>query len=183
VEAEIAAPEPTRDRKQNSDTVTAIDLEAGAGPFYEADPITLGVGMGFRQVMTAADIVGPSARFGVLTTALVHLRDEPTGAGRQTALFGGAPFFADIDLYGRLGPIFRLGIGTRAGLYVAPHLFPLFALGAGVAADVGKLRFELVARLQPLPTHIGNAGSGQEVWTRTGWLVIPTVRVSLPIGK
>ena len=101
-----------------------------------------------------------------------------------TPLWGGAPPFADLDVYFRLGPILRAGLGFRAGIYVAPRLYPLFAVGPTLAADLGRHRVELVARLQPLPTGTGNAeGSGEEVWTRTRWMFVPTLRISLPVVK
>jgi len=182
VEGEV--PSRTKPADEEFQAVTAIDLEAGTSPLYAADPILLGIGFGVRGRIPAGEIVGPGLRLGFLTTALVHMRDERTGVGTQKALFGGTPVFADVDLYFALGPIVRAGLGTRAGVYVAPHLYPLFAVGAGLAADVGRQRVELVARLQPLPTGIGNAAtSGEEVWTRSRWMIVPTLRVSLPIGK
>ena len=164
--------------------VATLDLEAGFNPLHDAAPLTFGAGLGFRALTTPSNPIGPSFRFAVVTMTLIDAMDEYTDQRNQTALWGAIPLFADFDLYGRLNRTFRLGFGTRAGLYFAPRLYPLFAVGLGLAADVGSHRFELMARLQPLPTAVStNAVSGEEIWARSLWIIVPTFRVSLPIAK
>jgi hypothetical protein len=186
-EGEIPPPAAGHARSQSAGNqgagrVITLDFEYGFNPAYDAAPMTFGVGTGFRSLIGPMDPIGPSARVVVLTAALVDARNERTGQRNQSALWGGSLLFGDLDLYGRLSAGLRLGVSTRLGVYFAPRLYPLVAVGVGMAADVGKTRLELVARLQPLPTSLEiTAVRGEEVWARTRWMVVPTLHLSLPI--
>jgi hypothetical protein len=166
------------------ESVTTLDFEAGSNPLHPLAPLMFGAGLGFRALSDPANPIVPSARFVMLALTFVDAVDDYTKHRNQASLWGAVPLLADLDVYGRLGRTFRLGISTRAGVYFAPRLYPLFALGIGVAADIGNHRFELMTRIQPLPTMVSTTGvSREEIWARSQWIIVPTLRISVPIGK
>ena len=180
----LPPPEVAPRSDQGFDSVMTWDFEAGMNPLHPQAPLMFGTGLGFRALSDPANPIVPSARFVMLALTFVDAVDDYTKTRNQAALWGAVPLLADLDVYGRLGQTFRLGISTRAGLYFAPRLYPLFALGIGVAADIGSHRFELMTRIQPLPTMVSTTGvSREEIWARSQWIIVPTLRISVPIGK
>ena len=105
-EERLRPPEVARRADTGFGSVTTLDLESGFNPFHEAAPLAFGAGFGWRALTTPADTIGPSARLGVLAMTLVDAIDEQTQQRARTALWGAVPFFADLDVYGRLGQPF-----------------------------------------------------------------------------
>jgi hypothetical protein len=159
-----------------------LDFESGYNPLYVSHPATFGLGFGIRSA--SEDQLAAALRFVTLSGAAVRAKRSPTGRAAESYLWGGVPLVADVDVFLRVKGSFRLGGGLRTGLYFAPRLYPLFAPGVGGAADLGNVRIDLMARLQPLPTRAEvGIGSGDELWAGSHWMVIPTLRLSLPLNE
>jgi hypothetical protein len=163
--------------------VIALDLESGFNPLYDVAPIVMGFGVGPRRLLRSGESIGFSVSIVALSGASVRITDQSSGVQERALLLGAVAPIGNLELSWRLGNALRFVAGARAGMYIFPRPYPLFALGVGFAMDWGRTRVDWTLRLQRLPTQKQPATRTDDLdFTRSIWTTLPVVGVSLPLN-